>query len=139
MEASDDTTKCQALGEVVYVFIITETSDNRTINQEQKDELREWIAKNPNIPKAVAKNCRNEGSKKSNSFMKKKIASLVEAESKRVAKSDAQENNEQQYIMSIVEASVTKTLNQENEQKSQAKPKVSLKSIIQNAKNHGSI
>ena len=40
--------------------------------------------------------------------------------------------------MSMVEAAVTKTLNQQNEQKSQAKPKVSLKSIFKNAKNHGS-
>ena len=70
--------------------------------------------------------------------MKKQVASLVEAELKRTAKSEAQENNEEQSIMSMVEAAVTKTLNQQNEQKSQAKPKVSLKSIFKNAKNHGS-
>ena len=40
--------------------------------------------------------------------------------------------------MSMVEAAVTKTLSQQNEQKSQAKAKISLKSILKNAKNHGS-
>ena len=57
---------------------------------------------------------------------------------KRAAKSGAQENNQEQYIMSIVEAAVTKTLNQQNEQKSQTKPKISLKALLKNAKNHGS-
>ena len=58
--------------------------------------------------------------------MKKQVASLVEAEFKRAAKSEAQESNEEQYIMSMVEPAVTKTLNQQNVPKSQAKPKVSL-------------
>ena len=49
--------------------------------------------------------------------MEKQVASLVEAELKRSAKSEAQESNEEQYIMSMVEAAVTKTLNQQNEQK----------------------
>ena len=73
-----------------------------------------------------------------NHFMKKQVASLVEAELKRAAKSEAQESNEEQYIMSMVEAAVTKTLNQQSEPKSQAKPKVTLKPILKNAKNHGS-
>ena len=54
--------------------------------------------------------------------MKKQVAPLVEAELRRAAKSDAQESNEEQYIISMVEAAVTKTLNQKNELKSQAKP-----------------
>ena len=62
--------------------------------------------------------------------MKKKVASLVEAELKRAVKSEAQETNEEQYIMSMVEAAVTKALNQQNEPKSQAKPKVTLKCIL---------
>ena len=107
----------------------------RTLTQEQKDELREWRTNNP---KAGAKKSRNEGSKKPKSFMKKQVASLVEAELKRAAKSEAQESNEEQYIMSMVEAAVTKTLNEQNEQKPLAKPKVSLKSILTNAKNHRS-
>ena len=40
--------------------------------------------------------------------------------------------------MSMVEAAVTKTLNQQRDLKLQAKPKVTLKSILKNAKNHGS-
>ena len=40
--------------------------------------------------------------------------------------------------MSMAEAAVTKTLNQESDPKPQAKPKVTLKSILMNAKNHGS-
>ena len=38
--------------------------------------------------------------------------------------------------MSMVEAAVTKTLNQQSDQKSQAKPQITLKSILKNAKNH---
>ena len=40
--------------------------------------------------------------------------------------------------MSMVEAAATKTLHQQNEPKSQVKPKVTLNSILKNAKNHGS-
>ena len=70
--------------------------------------------------------------------MKKQVASVVEAELRRAAKSDIIESNEEQYIMSMIEAADTKTLNQKNEPKSQAKTKVTLKSILMNAKNHGS-
>ena len=38
----------------------------------------------------------------------------------------------------MVEAAVRKTLNQQSDPKPQAKPKVNLKSILMNAKNHGS-
>ena len=38
--------------------------------------------------------------------MEKQVASLVEAELKRAAESEAQESNEEQYIMSMVEAAV---------------------------------
>ena len=104
-------------------------SEYRTLNQEQKDELREWRANNPNMPESGAKKSRNEPSKMPKSFMKMQVASLVEAELKRAAKSEAQESNEEQYIMSMVEAAVTKTLNQQSDPKPQAKPKVTLKSI----------
>ena len=40
--------------------------------------------------------------------------------------------------MSMVQVAVTKTLNQKNDKQSQDKPKVSLKSIIKQAKNNGS-
>ena len=40
--------------------------------------------------------------------------------------------------MSMVQAAVTKTLNEKNHQQSQDKPKVSLKSILKHTKNNGS-
>ena len=138
MEVSDATTKKPNIGRTGVHLCYHKNSEYRTLNQEQKDELREWRANNPNTPKSGAKKSRNEPSKKPKSFMKKQVASLVEAELKRAAKSESQESNEEQYIMSMVEASVTKTLNQQSDQISQAKPKVTLKSILQNAKNHGS-
>ena len=70
--------------------------------------------------------------------MKKQVASLVEDELKKAVRFEDQNNDEEEYMMSMVEAAVTKTLNQQSEQKSQAKPKVSLKSIFKNAKNHES-
>ena len=138
MEVSDATTKKPSIGKTGVHLHYHKNSDYSTLTQEQKNELCEWRANNPNIPKAGAKKPRKEASKKPKSFMKIQVASLVEAELKRAEKSEAQENNEEQYIMSMVEAAVTKTLNQQNEQKSQAKPKVSLKSILKNTKNHGS-
>ena len=113
-------------------------SEYRTLNQEQKDELRESRVNNPNSPKSGSKEPSNEPSKKPKSFMKKQVPSHIEAELKRAGESEAQQSNEEQYIMSMVEAAVTKTLNQQSDPKPQAKPKVTLKSILKNAKNHGS-
>ena len=70
--------------------------------------------------------------------MKKQVASLVESSLNKSIKFDDQVNDEEKYIMSMVQAAVTKTLNQKNEQKSWEKPKVSLKSILKHAKNNGS-
>ena len=69
--------------------------------------------------------------------MKKQVASLVEAALNKSVKFDDQVNNEEKYIMSMVLAAVTKSLNQKNDQQSQDKPKVSLKSILKQAKNNG--
>ena len=99
---------------------------------------REWRANNPNTPKSGAKKSRKEPTKKPKSFLKKQVASLLEAELKRAANSEAHESNEEQYIMSMVEAAVTKTLNQQSDPKPQAKLQVTLKSILKNARNHGS-
>ena len=70
--------------------------------------------------------------------MKKQVASLVEAELKKTVRFEDQDNDEENYIMSMVLVAVTKTLNQKNDQQSQDKPKVSLKSILKHAKNNGS-
>ena len=69
--------------------------------------------------------------------MKKQVASLVEAALNKSVKFDDQVNDEEKYIMSMVQAAV-KTLNQKSYQQSQDKPKVSLKSILKQAKNNGS-
>ena len=70
--------------------------------------------------------------------MKKQVASLVEAALNKSVRFDDQVNNEEKYIMSMVQAAVTKTLNQKNDQQSKEKPQVTLKSILKQAKNNGS-
>ena len=70
--------------------------------------------------------------------MKKQVASLVEAALSKSVKFDDQVNDEEKYVMSMVQAEVTKTLNQKNDQQSKEKPQVSLKSILKHAKNNGS-
>ena len=63
--------------------------------------------------------------------MKKQSASLVEAELKKPVGFEDQDNDEEKYIMSMVQAAITKTLNQKNNHQSQAKPKVSLQMYSQ--------
>ena len=70
--------------------------------------------------------------------MKKQVSSLVEAELNKTVRFEDQVNDEEKYIMPMVQAAVTKTLNQKSDQQSQDKPKVSLKSILKHAKNNGS-
>ena len=70
--------------------------------------------------------------------MKKQVASLVEAALNKSVKFDDQVNDEEKYIMSMVQAAVTKTLNQKNDQQSKEKPQVTLKSILKQANNNGS-
>ena len=108
------------------------------LTNEQKEELKEWRANNPNTFKAGSKKAKKEAPKKSKSSMKKQVASLVEAVLNKSVKFDDQVNDEEKYIMSMVQAAVTKTLNQKSDQQSQDKPKVSLKSILKHAKNNGS-
>ena len=85
MEVSDSTTKKPSIGKTGVHLHYHKYSEYRTLHQEQNDELREWRANNPNTPKSGAKKSRNEPSKKPKSFMKKQVASLVEAELKRTA------------------------------------------------------
>ena len=60
-----------------------ETGEYRNLSTEQKDELREWMANNPNISKKKAK---REVPRKPKSSMKKQVASLVEAELKKTVR-----------------------------------------------------
>ena len=138
MDPSNATMKNPSIGKTCVHLCYDKTAEYRNLNQEQKDELREWRANNPNISKAGLKKAKKEVPKKPKSSMKKQLASLVEAELKKTVRFDDQENDEEKYIMSMVQAAATKTLNQKNDQQSQAKPKVSLKSILKHAKNNGS-
>ena len=70
--------------------------------------------------------------------MKKQVASLVEAALNKSVKFDDQVNDEEKYIMSMVQAAVTKTLNQKNGQQSKEKQQVTLKSILKHDNNIGS-
>ena len=133
VEASNATTKKPSIGKTGVHLCYYKNTQCKA----QKDELREWRANNPNISKAGCKKAKKEASKKLTSSMKKKVASLVEAELKKAVKFDDQDNDEEKSIMYMVEAAVTKTLNKQNEPKCQDKPKVLLKSILMNVKYNG--
>ena len=71
MEVSDATMKKPSIGKTGVHLHYLKNSEYRTLNEEQKDELREWRANNPNTPKTGAKKSRNEASKKPKSFHEK--------------------------------------------------------------------
>ena len=91
MDISHATTKKPSIGKTGVHLHYHKNSEYRTLTQEQKDELCKWRANNPNILKRGAKKPRKEPSKSPKSFMKKQVASLVEAELKRAERSEAQE------------------------------------------------
>ena len=138
MDPSPTTTKKPSIGKTGVHLRYYKTGEYRNLTNELKEELREWRANNPNTFKAGSKKSKKEAPKKSNSSMKKQVASFVEATLNKSVKFDDQVNDEEKYIMSMVQAAVAKTLNQKNDQQSQDKPKVSLKSILKQAKNNGS-
>ena len=138
MDPSPTTTKKPSIGKTGVHLRYYKTGEYRNLTNEQKEELKDWRANNPNTFKAGSKKAKKEAPKKSKSSMKKQVASLVEAALNKSVKFDDQVNDEEKYIMSMVQAAVTKTLNQRNDQQSQDKPKVSLKSILKQAKNNGS-
>ena len=102
------------------------TGEYTNLTNEQKEELKEWRANNPNTFKAGSKKAKKEAPKKSKQSMKKQVASLVEAALNKSVKFDDQVNDEEKYIMSMVQAAVTKTLNQKNDQQSNEQPQVTL-------------
>ena len=138
MDPSPTTTKKPSIGKTGVHLHYYKSGEYRNLTNEQKEELKEWRANNPNTFKAGSKKAKKEAPKKSKSSMKKQAASLVEAALNKSVKCDDQVNDEEMYIMSMVQAAVTKTLNQKNDQQSQDKPNVSLKSILKQAKNNGS-
>ena len=138
MDTSIATMKKPSIGKTGIHLHYYKTGEYRNQIREQKDELREWRANNPNILKAGFKKTKKEMPKKPKPSMKKQVASLVESELNKAVRFEDQVNDEEKYIMSMVQAAVTKTLNEKNDQQSQDKPKVSLKSILKHAKNNGS-
>ena len=138
MDTSNATMKKPSIGKTGIHLHYYKTGDYRNLSREQKEELKEWRANNPNTSKAGFKKARKEPPKKPKPSMKKKVASLVEAALNKSVRFEDQVNDEGKCIMAMVQADVTKTLNQNNDQQSQDKPKVSLKSILKHVKNNGS-
>ena len=138
MDTSNATMKKPSIGKTGVHLHYYKTGEYRNLSREQKDELKGWRANNPNTSKAGFKKARKEAPKKPKPSMKKQVASLVEAALNKSVRFEDQVNDEEKYIMSMVQAAVTKTLNQNNDQQSQDKPKVSLKSVLKHVKNNGS-
>ena len=138
MDTSNATMKKQSIGKTGIHLRYYKTGEYKNLTREQKDELREWRANDPNISKAGSKKAKMEMPKKPKPSMTKQLASLVEAQLNKTATFEDQVNDEEKYIMSMVQAAVTKTLNQKNDQQSLDKPKVSLKSILKHVENNES-
>ena len=80
MDTSNATMKKPSIGKTGIHLRYYKTGEYRDLNREQKEELREWRANNPNISKAGFKKAKKETSKKPKPSIKKQVASLVEAE-----------------------------------------------------------
>ena len=52
MDVSDATTKKPSIGKTGMHLCSHKNSEYKTLNQEQKDELREWRANTPNTQKS---------------------------------------------------------------------------------------
>ena len=108
MDPSPTTTKKPTIGKTGVHLHYYKTGEYRNLTNEQKEELKEWRANNPNTFKAGSKKAKKEAPKKSKSSMKKQVASLVEVALNKSVKFDDQVSNEEKYIMSMVQAAVTK-------------------------------
>ena len=137
MDTSNATMTKPSIGKTGVHRCCYKTCEYRNLSNEQKEELKERRANNPDTSKARSKKARKEVPKKPKPSMKKQVASLVEAALNKSVTFEDHVNDEEKYIMSMVQAGVTKTLNQKSDQQSQDKPKVSLKSILKHAKNNG--
>ena len=79
MDPTPTTTKKPSIGKTGVHLRYYKTGEYRNLTNEQKEELKEWRANNPNTFKAGSKKAKKEAPKKSKSSMKKQVASLVEA------------------------------------------------------------
>ena len=80
MDTSNATMKKPSIGKTGIHFRFYKTGEYRNLSREQKEELKEWRANNPNISKAGFKKAKKETSKNPKLSIKKQVASLVEAE-----------------------------------------------------------
>ena len=123
MDTSTATMKKPSIGKTGVHLHYYKTGEYRNLSREQKEELKEWRANNPNISKAGSKKSKKETSKKSKPSIKKQVASFVEAELNKTVRFEDQVSDEEKYIMSMVQAAVTKTLNQKSDQHLRTSPK----------------
>ena len=93
MGTSNATTRKPSIGLTGVHLCYHKNTEYKTLTPEQKGELHEWRANNPNIPKKGAKKPKKEAYEKPKSFMKKQVASLVEVELKRAARSEVLESD----------------------------------------------
>ena len=93
VDTSNATMKMPSIGKTGVHLLYHKTAEYRNLNQEQKDELREWKANNPNISKAGLKKAKKEVPKKPKPSMKKQVASLVEVELKKTVNFEDQDND----------------------------------------------
>ena len=94
MDPSPTTTKKPSIGKTGVHLRYYKTCEYRNLSNEQKEELKEWRANNPNTFKAGSKKARKEAPKKPKPSMKKQVASLVEAPLNKSVKFDDQVNDE---------------------------------------------
>ena len=98
MDTSNATMKKPSIGKTGVHLHYYKTGEYRSLFREQKDELREWRANNPNISKAGFKKAKKEMLKKPKPSMKKQDSSLVEAELRKTVRFEDQVNDEEKYI-----------------------------------------
>ena len=115
MDTSNATTKKPSIGKTGVHLHYYKTGEYRNLSNEQEVELKEWRANNPNTSKAGSKKARKEVPKKPKPSMKNQVASLVEAALNKSVKFEDQVNDEEKYIMSMVQAAVTKTLRSDHQ------------------------
>ena len=95
MDPTPNTTKKPSIGKSGVHLRYYKTGEYRNLTNEQKEELKEWRANNPNTFKAGSKKAKKEAPKKSKQSMKKQVASLVEAALNKSVKFDDQVNDEE--------------------------------------------
>ena len=95
MDTSNATMKKPSIGRTGVPLCYYKPGEYTNLTREQKDELREWRANNPNISKAGFKKAKKELPKKPKPSMKKQVASLVEAELNKTVRFEDQVNDEE--------------------------------------------